>query len=272
MKLKNYTEHQGHALKFEDIVILNYGLKKEKNNTAPFDAYTKKGEPVSVKYLGSRKENKRPGEIYLADIFRQADPQAEKFFLAIGFWEKEKENLKEFYIVEIFTKDWKKFFNQELVDEMKDIMKKEGRGKRGSAKDKKAWDAKRDEINKKWRESGYTEISPRFKWLGPTEGEPDTYYKTSGHRIQCALKTEDFFNIFIKSGKFNSRKISGDIFKKYSKVKFSSEKRVEEKAEISVATTTTTTVTTTTTTTTTTTKASLSAKKTFTLFELAEQA
>lgn len=262
MKLKNYTEHQGHALKFEDIVILNYGLEKEENITAPFDAYTKKGDSVSIKYLGSREENKRPGEIYFADIFRQANPQVEKFFLAIGFWEKEVGNLKDFYLVEIPTDEWIKFFNHKLVEEMKNIMKKEGRGKRGSAEDKKAWDLKREEIKKKWKDSGYTKISPRFKWVGPTKGEPDSYHKRSGHRIQCSMKTEDFFNIFIKSKKYKYKKISGETFRKYSKVDFSYEESIKVE---------TTTITTTTITTTTVVSTTLSEKRSMTLFELAEQ-
>ena len=89
-------ERQYHGLEFEDIVIRKEHLIKNPEYTGKFDAWTKSGVPVQIKYI------KRGSSIDMGDLLRNSQ-MSQPFMLYIGFWDKTKSHCVE--ILKFFIND-----------------------------------------------------------------------------------------------------------------------------------------------------------------------
>lgn len=82
---------QKHGFDFEDHVILKYNLRKEEEYGNQYDAYTKEGIPVQIKFI------KHKSSIELGGYFRNKN-KSRDFILIIGFWTNISEVYMEYYI------------------------------------------------------------------------------------------------------------------------------------------------------------------------------
>lgn len=207
-------EKQAHGFKFEDYIIDKYNLEKAESYTAKWDAFARNGRPISLK--ASNKKN----DIIMGDIFRQADIGVESFHLVIGFWEGDSKDIKlssftDIYIIKIPKQKWERLFDKESINKFSHMMDKAGKGNYYSKKDKALWDGYYNNITKEWRNNGYNIITPRSRWVKPEEE------KDGGHRVQCAMRYNNFKKEFLDSGEYEVQHIE-------SKMKFKKTKEVDE--------------------------------------------
>ena len=219
-KSNKRTEHQAHGFKFEDYVIEKYGLIKETNYTAAWDAYTKNGIPVSIKTseIGS--------EICFGDIFRQASIEVNWFYLVIGFWEDTKSNIQDVYIIPIKSKDWKKMFDEEVIKHLENMLDIAGNGSYYNKEDEELWISLREECKKIWKNNTLNIMRPRFRWVRPDENCEDE--DKGRHRIQCAIRYNSFMDNFINNDYFKKYRYNYNENPSYESTKVTETRTVED--------------------------------------------
>ena len=86
-------ERQSHGFKYQDKIIKQYQLSDINPYTGKKLMYTDKWDAYCGSIPVQIKDKKKNGNIELADMFRQAETM-ENFLLFIGFWEKDKTNIR----------------------------------------------------------------------------------------------------------------------------------------------------------------------------------
>ncbi len=219
-KGKKRKEHQAHGFKFEDYVIEEYGLIKEANYTAEWDAYTNNGIPVSIK------TSEIDSEICFGDIFRQASIEVNGFYLVIGFWEGITSNIKDIYVLPIKSKDWHKIFNEEAIEHLRNMLDIAGNGDYYNKEDKELWDNLRDKCKEVWENNTLNIMRPRFRWVKPTKDYEDE--DEGKHRIQCAIRYNSFMDNFINNDYFKKYRYDYNKNSSYKYTKVTETKTVED--------------------------------------------
>lgn len=194
IKDREYKDNNGHGLKFEDYVVKRYGLIKETNKTAPFDAYTKSGTPISIKFSNPK------NDLVFSDMFRQARMEAKGFYLIVGLWSESNIIVDDIYIIPIYSSTWKNYFDNDLVDEYEEMLQFTEQYER------QLWDDERDRLGKLWEQQTSNIIRPRCRW------QSDKSTGKIERRIQCAMRHNSFMEEFIESGKYKFvRKPGGSL-------------------------------------------------------------
>lgn len=132
--------------------------------------------PVSIKL------EKYGSDIELADYFRNSR-KTEDFYLFVGFWEGQKDNIVEEHILYINGNEWHELFNEEFNQKFQDLLT----NITNSYEDDAKWRKNIGTLRTEWRNKTPNLIRPRFK---RDHG--------SQKRIQCAINNRDFYNYFIK--------------------------------------------------------------------------
>ena len=162
-------ERQSHGFIFEENSIKEFDLIKSDNYTSPWDAFTKNGIPVSIK-------TKKLGcSIEMGDFFRQSRVEQD-FILIVGFWEGNKNNIVERYILKIDADYWNSQFDNELVEQFTHIFD----GITNDYSDDNKWKIRIKEANQLWDSTGSI-IKVNFKRDHKRQ-----------KRVQCSIRKECF--------------------------------------------------------------------------------
>lgn len=169
-------ERQHHGFEYEQKVIAKYGLKKDEGYTGKWDTAFN-GIPCSIKCekLGS--------DVEMGDYFRNAS-NSEDFYLIVGFWEHDKENIVEEHILYIPSKKYSSLFDEKMSEKFKLLLSEATNDREYD----KVWKSKITTLRKEWANATDNLIRPRFKRDHKTQ-----------KRIQCAINNKDFYNFFIKN-------------------------------------------------------------------------
>jgi hypothetical protein len=168
-------ERQKHGFEYQSYIVEKYGIVEDPNYTAEWDGFLN-GIPVSVK------SQKRGSDIELADYFRNAKKR-EDFYLFVGFWEGEKNNIVDEYVLFIPHREYSLLFHEDFTLKFKNLLE----NITNSREDDTKWKAQISELKKEWKDKTPNLIRPRFKRDHKTQ-----------KRIQCAINNKDFFNHFVK--------------------------------------------------------------------------
>lgn len=174
--LINKGERQIHGFQFE-----NYIKKYLNISDCPNGHYTYKWDGILNNYPVSIKTAKYGTDIEMASFLRNAQ-NTEDFYLIVGFWEGEKNNIVETYILFIPGEEWHKLFNEQIVQECIDFLG----SVTNDVSDDKKWEIGRNILKEKWINETCNLIRPRFKRDHKTQ-----------KRMQCAINNNDFYNYFI---------------------------------------------------------------------------
>lgn len=200
--------------RFEKLVSERFNLTLTKDPTHRWDAYTKNGEPVSIKTTEGN------NNIIFGDIFRQAYMEEKGFWLIVGFIDVSKDSegnkvksLEHVYVMPINSKVWKSMFSPRLMKNYEIMM--EAWGKVPAEKEdkiKQMWDHYRDKFREEWAKETRNIIRPRPKWQAV-----DKKTGLITNRIQCEMRHEDMLNYFINNDNIKKAAYySGDEFLKKS--------------------------------------------------------
>ena len=192
--MNEYESYNGHGFKFEDAAVYKYKLIPEPKHTHKWDAYVndRQRTPVSVKTVG------RTNEIVFGDIFRQARIVESGFFAIVGVWEGSFDNLTSIYKLRINSSDWKKMFNQEIVNELEVFLN----FAKNNHVSKELWKKKIKEFKAKWKSATENILRPRFRREKAKDG---TYFN---YRIQCAVSVKNFMNKIVGVETFGAELIA----------------------------------------------------------------
>ena len=168
------AERQLHGFTYQNHIISKYNLISDKDYIGEWDAYYH-DYPVSIKtkQLG--------GDIEMADIFRQAHI-TQDFILQVGFWKDKKDNIVEEHTLLIRAEDYNKYFDQELLNEYKDLIETIT----NSDADDEKWKVAINDLRTKWKKNTVNLVRPR----------PKRDHKKQ-KRIQCAINNTDFYRVFL---------------------------------------------------------------------------
>lgn len=170
-------ERQIHGFLYEQNVIKKYNIQKSKDYTDKWDGYYN-GIPCSIKC------EKYGSDIELADYFRNSKIDSD-FYLFVGFWQNEKDNIVENQILYIKNEEWKKLFGtKEYNDNLKEMLQ----NITNKIEDDAKWKEQINKFKKIWKQITPNLIRPRFK-----------RDHKSQKRIQCAINNKDFYNFFVKN-------------------------------------------------------------------------
>lgn len=168
-------ERQIHGFNFELNFIKQNNLIKEQCYTGEWDAYDKEGIPYQIKCI------KKFSNIDMGDFFRNVKKNKD-FYLVVGFWEKEKNNIVEIKKIFIPILKWKNIFNGfNEIDSLKKWISEEVSN---SYDYDEEWHKK---INFWKNIYGDRLVKLRFK-----------RDHKSQKRIQCAITYKTFINYFVE--------------------------------------------------------------------------
>jgi len=167
-------ERQVHGFSFEKKFSLFEDLTLNDNYTGKNDAF-KDNIPYQIKYI------KNNSSIDLGDYFRNSKKEKD-FYLIIGFWEKEKDNVVAIYKLFIDKDKWNNLFNFSLKEELKEWISSVS----NDYSYDKQWKEEMNYFKKEWNKTK-REVELRFKRDHKTQ-----------KRIQCAINKSNFFNYFLK--------------------------------------------------------------------------
>lgn len=167
-------ERQIHGFNFENYIINKFNLTKKENYTDKWDAEFN-SIPVSIK------THEISGGIELGDIYRISQINS-PFYLIVGFWKNQKDNIVEEHIAYIDDMSWwKSLFDYELLKDFKTFLDSVS----NNSTDDKKWKEGRLALSKKWVEKTPNIIKPRWKRDHKKQ-----------KRIQCAISYSDFISKF----------------------------------------------------------------------------
>lgn len=172
------AERHEHAFEYENKIILENGIVKTENYTDKWDAY-ENDKPVSVKNI------KKNSSVDFGD-FRRQTILKEDFFLYVGFWTGEKDNVVEEYKILVKYENWCKYFGdisitEGMLEEMKTIS--------NSYSDDSKW----KDFRKKWsdlykKDNKNPMIALRFKRDHKKQ-----------KRIQCGISSKNFKKLLLEN-------------------------------------------------------------------------
>lgn len=110
------AERQSHGFEYEKIVSKNNDLSLTENYTGIWDAYNTQSVPYLIKTF------KKGSEIPLSDIFINCQRNRD-FYLAIGIWESNPNNIVEEYLLLVEGEKFTKLFEFSYMEEMKNWIK-----------------------------------------------------------------------------------------------------------------------------------------------------
>lgn len=169
-------ERQIHGFNYEQKIAEQYGIVLNQNYTAQWDGiYNDCPCSIKLEKLGS--------DIELADIFRNMNI-CEDFYLFVGFWEQDKNNIIENYCLYIPANIWKTLFNFNLQKDFKNLLA----NITNQISDDLRWKEEINLLRSKWKQTTPNLIRPRFKRDHKNQ-----------KRIQCAINNKDFYNYFVKN-------------------------------------------------------------------------
>ena len=173
---KKSGERQKHGFKFEDYAKTLFNIQP-----CPKGHYTYKwdgmlnGHPVSIK------TEKINSDVEMASFTRNAS-NTDDFYLIVGFWRGEKENIVEIKTLFISGNEWHELFDQNIVQECQDFLN----SVTNNVSDDEKWKIGREALTAKWKEQTTNLVRPRFK-----RDHKDQ------KRMQCAINNGDFYNYFV---------------------------------------------------------------------------
>lgn len=168
-------ERQIHGFNYEQSIFARFNIQPSETYTSEWDGYLN-GIPVSIKL------EKYGSDIELADYFRNSQKTSD-FYLFVGFWEGQKDNIVEEHILFINGSEWHELFNEEFNQKFRDLLD----NITNSYEDDVKWKKNITTLRSEWRNKTDNLIRPRFK---RDHG--------SQKRIQCAINNRDFYNYFIR--------------------------------------------------------------------------
>ncbi len=167
-------ERQKHGFTFQDMIKEQYLVELSENYTDRWDGKLN-GLPVSIKC------EKNGSDIELADLFRNSTID-EDFYMFVGFWEGNKDNIVDVQILLVKHEEWRELFDNDCSIHFKEMLK----NITNNRTDDEKWKKMMKEGKKMWQEKTPNLIRPRFK-----------RDHKSQKRIQCAINYADFFNYFV---------------------------------------------------------------------------
>lgn len=168
------NERQNHGFNYESNVIKKYNIIPAIGYTNEWDGYLN-NIPVSIKL------EKIGTDIELADYFRNSKKN-EDFYLIVGFWENDKNNIVEEHMLYINGFEWHQLFNEEFTDKFKKLLN----NITNDTLDDIKWRSAITSLRKEWKMKTSNLIRPRFK-----------RDHKSQKRIQCAINNKDFYSYFV---------------------------------------------------------------------------
>lgn len=173
---KKSGERQKHGFMFESYV-------KEKFNIQPCPEghYTYKWDGMFNGYPVSIKTEKFGSDIEMASFVRNAN-NTDDFYLIVGFWEGEKDNITSIETLFIKGNEWHSLFNENIVKECEDFLNEIT----NDISDDEKWAIGRDALKAKWQAETSNLIRPRFKRDHKKQ-----------KRMQCAINNSDFYSYFV---------------------------------------------------------------------------
>lgn len=189
------SERQSHGFNYEKNISKKYNIRKTHKYNGKWDGHLGK-TPVSIK------TSKFGTDIEMSDIFRQMEIK-EDFYLFVGFWQKNKNNIVKEYLLYIPWKEWQKHFNKNMVEDFLNLLKSVSNHK----EDDFIWQKRTKLLKEKWTLTTTNMIRPRFKRDHKKQ-----------KRIQCAINYDLFVSYFAK--KFSIKKPKGTTKAQGRKNKF----------------------------------------------------
>lgn len=173
------SERQVHGFNFEKLIKERYNIQNYSNNyTAVWDGILN-NIPVSIKL------EKYGTDVEMASILRNSQ-NLQDFYLIVGFWDKEKDNIVEIVTLFINGAEWHKLFNEQLVQECQTLIENISNDKKDDAK----WKKEIGRLKELWSKNTPNLIRLRFKRDHKTQ-----------KRVQCAINNKDFYDYFVKKYK-----------------------------------------------------------------------
>ena len=170
------AERQIHGFNFE-----NYIKQKFNISECPEGHYTYKWDGILNGYPVSIKTEKIGSDIEMASFIRNAENITD-FYLIVGFWEKDKNNIVSIETLFIKGDEWHKLFDMSLVNKCQELINTIS----NNPYDDNKWKTERTILTKAWKESTFNLIRPRFKRDHKNQ-----------KRMQCAINNKDFYSYFI---------------------------------------------------------------------------
>lgn len=169
-------ERQKHGFDFENFVKEKYNIV-----SCPEGHYTYKWDGMLNGYPVSIKTAKNKTDVGMASFVRNAE-NIEDFYLIVGFWEEDKNNIVAIETLFINGNEWHQLFDEAIVQECQQFLLEIT----NDSSDDEKWQEGCQLLKNKWQEATNNLIRPRFK-----------RDHTKQKRMQCAINYNDFYNYFI---------------------------------------------------------------------------
>lgn len=167
-------ERQQHGFDFEQLVAGIWGIELSNQYTSKWDGRMN-GFPVSIKL------EKYKSDVELGDYFRNAATE-EDFYLIVGFWQDEPDNIIEFHILFIDGTEWHTLFPNIFSNSFSNLLAAISNEK----SDDDLWREQITILKQQWVNSTNNLIRPRFKRDHKKQ-----------KRVQCAINNKDFYRHFL---------------------------------------------------------------------------
>lgn len=175
-KQKKSGERQKHGFEFEKYVKTLYNIQP-----CPNGHYTYEWDGILNNYPVSIKTEKLGSDIEMASFTRNAS-NTDDFYLIVGFWDSDKDNIVAIETLFISGAEWHNLFNQDIVQECQDLLN----SVTNDVSDDEKWKNGRKLLTEKWQTETENLIRPRFKRDHKTQ-----------KRMQCAINYGDFYTYFV---------------------------------------------------------------------------
>lgn len=169
-------ERQIHGFIFEKYIKEKYNIQD-----CPDNCYTHKWDGILNGYPVSIKLEQKNSDIELASLTRNAENK-EDYYLIVGFWDKNKNNIVSTETLFIKGDEWHLLFNSKIVNECQTLIDTIS----NSPTDDEKWKKARLQLTKEWKENTPNLVRLRFK-----------RDHKSQKRMQCAINNKDFYTYFI---------------------------------------------------------------------------
>ena len=167
-------ERQNHGFSFEQQCKDKYSITLSGEYMSKWDGEFN-GLPISIK------TEKFGSDVEMADFFRNQQVN-EDFYLLVGFWKDQKDNIVEEHLLKIKGDEYHQMFSENYNDRLHNLLDNITNDKSDDAK----WKEQIASIRKDWENDTLNLIRLRFK-------RDHKHQK----RIQCAINNKDFYNHFI---------------------------------------------------------------------------